>query len=119
MLKKMMIGFGIASALLLSACPAPNSADDASKTESGSSSDSGSKSESDSTKEGSSSSGNFSKQAYLDLLNCIKTKDPKQTDAMDLAIQAVSGLPESGFTDASNPSFAAPIAIGKAIGCNL
>ena len=96
--------------LSLSACPAPNGTD-------ANSGDSTTNTGDTSDNNNASTGGNFSKQAYIDLLNCLKTQQPASAAAIDQAIGAAQMLPDSAFDNADSPAFAVWAQQAKAVGC--
>lgn len=92
------------STAVLVACATPNTPE-------------GENSSSDSTTVSESGEGNFSKAAYIRLLQCLKTQQPDAAAAIDQAISAAQQLPDEAFTNADSPVFALWAKQAEASGC--
>lgn len=99
MLKKS--AFLFSALICLSACPAPNASETPDSNES----------------PASSGEANFSKEAYIRLMTCLKTQQPGAAASIDQAIAAAESLPDSAFENADSPIFAVWAAQAEAAGC--
>lgn len=104
MKKRWVLPLILGSCLWLTACPAPNTSDNGTPT-------------GETTGDTSNSDGNFSKQAYITLLNCLKEQQPTAAAAIDQAIVAAGQFPDSAFASADNPLFAVWAKQAAAAGC--